>query len=70
MLNKEVCVKCRDSLYKKGLHQCHWVVESEKRWDFDERIICPHGGDTIEEISIYKLPQKCPYKLEHILKEN
>jgi hypothetical protein len=67
MLNKEICKKCKEKHHKPYKNSIYWSKKVEKRWN-NGWISCPYiygaGSITI------KIPDKCPYKLEHILKED
>ncbi len=73
MLVKEICKKCVEE--RRGIKEncqpvwkywTNWVEEDERRWCADKLIWCRNAliGD---DHPIYEIPEKCLYKLEHIV---
>ena len=61
-LNKEVCKKCFE---KRGWHWVSWI--DDKEWEIGS-VDCAHDDDFPSPIN--KIPEKCFYKLEHLILGN
>ena len=69
MLNKEICIRCYN---KNKKHPWKHRPAKDRAWNMGQ-VCCVekwHGADTYHSamISIYEVPDCCPYELEHLLK--
>jgi len=71
MLNKECCIKCRNTrqLVRWGIGEM-WIENNEEQWK-EGTVICPLEYVEEEECVIKKItdepPPKCPFYLEQII---
>jgi hypothetical protein len=63
VLNKEICIKCRNKYFWK------WAYDiDEQRWSNRGYLYC---GEIIKKVSVNgNAPKWCKFKLEHVLKNS
>jgi hypothetical protein len=75
MLNENICFKCDDKLnegfeelMKNHIEEYHKSIVLTKKHRDKGDIYCPFEVGYINKN--HEIPKDCPYKLEHLLKEN